>query len=69
MEIKEYGHVKPKEIKCNHCGAILEYMYADIKEIPHPNRYIIDCPVCGNAIRKDNDGDLIRKGSWREDLG
>lgn len=31
MRIIEYGYIKPKEIKCNHCGAILEYTHFDFE--------------------------------------
>lgn len=53
MVIKEYGHIKPREIKCNHCGAILEYTVADVKVKFHndENWYILKCPVCGKGIR------------------
>lgn len=55
MRILEYGHIKPKEVKCNHCGAILEYTPADIKHPKPPYRVpFLICPVCGKGITKDN---------------
>ena len=31
MRIIEYGHIKPKVVKCNYCGAILEMEWIDIR--------------------------------------
>ena len=31
MRILEYGWVCPKQVKCNHCGSILEYVPKDLK--------------------------------------
>lgn len=54
MRIVEYGHIKPREVKCNHCGAILEYLNTDL----HYMRDVcfLVCPVCDKTIVKDNDG-------------
>ena len=60
MKIIEYGHIKPKIVKCNHCGAILEYVQKDLKETyfrPRHERILcLVCPVCGLDIPSDNDG-------------
>lgn len=49
MRIIEYGHIKPKTIKCNHCGAILEYVPKDL--IRWRNIYYFICPICkGNVV-------------------
>lgn len=53
MRIVRYGHIKPKIIKCNSCGAILEYVPKDIKAC---GTYCLECPVCKEYIRKNNDG-------------
>lgn len=53
MRIVEYGHLKPKIVKCNHCGAILEYVPKDIQAHRH---YCLECPVCKKYIYKDNYG-------------
>lgn len=53
MEIVKYGHIKPKEISCNSCGAILEYVPYDIKNFL--DKECVICPVCGRKllIKKD----------------
>lgn len=54
MRIVEYGHIKPEVVKCNHCGAVLEYVPKDFKcfrEI-----YYLMCPICNNNITTDNNG-------------
>ena len=56
MTIKEYGHIKPKEVKCNHCGAVLEYVNYDLKHWTD-DRYYLVCPVCRGNITTNNDGD------------
>lgn len=69
MKIKEYGYIKPKEIKCNHCGAILEYTNCDIKMKERYSNFFdgityygyIQCPVCGKYIYTNNDGSKIIK--------
>lgn len=58
MRIIEYGHIKPKEIKCNHCGAILEYVPQDLFPWSIDMCYL-RCPVCRENIFKDNDGNLL----------
>ena len=55
MRIVEYGHIKPKEVKCNHCGAILEYIPDDLKHWTGDWHYLI-CPICRGRIMADNDG-------------
>ena len=55
MKIIEYGYIKPKEIKCNHCGAILEYVNYDLTYWKD-NRYYLVCPICKGNIMTDNDG-------------
>lgn len=54
MRIVEYGHIKPREVKCNHCGAILEYLDIDLRHVG--DVYFLVCPVCDKVIVKDNDG-------------
>ena len=58
MRIVEYGYIKPKEVKCNHCGAILEYVPQDLKEKNfHGKQFVyLACPVCKLNIPSDNDG-------------
>ena len=58
MKIIEYGHIKPKIIKCNHCGAILEYVPKDFK-IFREERFYLTCPVCKMNIHKNNEGQLF----------
>ena len=60
MRIVEYGHIKPKEIKCNYCGAILEYTFCDLKYWTDDACYL-KCPVCHGAILKDNDGKYLTR--------
>lgn len=55
MRIIEYGHIKPKEVKCNYCGAILEYVSNDLQHWTD-YRYFLKCPVCQEKILRDNDG-------------
>ena len=31
MRVIEYGHIKPKQLKCNNCGCIFEYVPKDLK--------------------------------------
>ena len=61
MKVIKYGHIQPKEVKCNHCGAVLEYSLADVgySQILHQN-YIICC-VCNNRITSDNNLKPIRR--------
>ena len=59
MRIVEYGHIQPKEVKCNHCGAILEYVPNDIKQHIRYRVPVIFCPVCGKGITTDNDGNYF----------
>ena len=60
MKIIEYGHIKPKEVKCNHCGAVLEYVPNDLQHWTNYTYFLI-CPVCKINILKDNDGnDFVR---------
>ena len=54
MRIVEYGHIKPEIVKCNYCGAILEYIPKDFKEVL--NTYFLTCPVCKHYIYTNNDG-------------
>lgn len=55
MRVLEYGHIKPKEVKCNHCGAILEYVGSDLKY--SSDGYYLTCPICKRSICSDNSGD------------
>ena len=53
MKIVSYGHIKPKEISCNSCGATLEYVPRDIETFrpgTHHAKNFVRCPVCKNAI-------------------
>ena len=62
MRILEYGHIKPKEVKCNHCGAILEYIPNDLKY--SSGTYYLVCPVCGRSIYSDNGGnEFVKRGA------
>lgn len=61
MRIKEYGHIKPQEVKCNYCGAILEFDDTDIRYNYTNNKFYIQCPVCGKLIYKNNDFSDIKK--------
>lgn len=54
MRIVEYGHIKPEVVKCNHCGAVLEYVPKDLEE--GLLMYYLVCPVCKLNIYTDNDG-------------
>ena len=59
MRIVEYDHIKPEVVKCNHCGAILEYVQSDFKckrEI-----YYLVCPVCGGSILRYNNNNRFEK--------
>lgn len=60
MRIIEYGYIKPKEVKCNHCGALLEYVDHDLK-MSRIGIYDLQCPVCLQLIYKDNDGKEFTK--------
>lgn len=60
MRIIEYGHIKPREVKCNHCGAILEYVLNDLQYWAE-NKYFLRCPVCKENILKDNNGNPFFK--------
>lgn len=55
MKIVEYGHIKPELVKCNHCGAILEYVKSDLQHWS-PYRFFLRCPVCQEKILTDNEG-------------
>lgn len=65
MRIVEYGHLKPKTVKCNHCGAILEYVPKDI--LPH-GYYCLKCPVCKRYIYTDNDGNRFTRDDLEQDF-
>ena len=58
MRIVEYGYIKPKEVKCNHCGAILEYLPCDLQPWKIHSYYLI-CPVCIGRITTDNNGNYF----------
>lgn len=58
MKIVEYGHIKPKIVKCNHCGAVLEYVPKDLK-LKSGLLCYLECPVCKTNIYTDNDGDYF----------
>lgn len=60
MRIKEYGHIKPKEVKCNGCGAILEYTNVDL-QLAANFHYMICCPICNKQIFKDNSGRYLKR--------
>ena len=60
MKVVEYGHIKPKEVKCNHCGAILEYIPNDLKHWTDDWYYIV-CPVCKGTILRDNNGNHLER--------
>ena len=51
MKIIAYGHVKPKAMLCNGCGAKYEYVPRDV-EVWHPGtahaKNYVRCPVCGH---------------------
>lgn len=58
MIIVEYGYIKPKEVKCNHCGAILKYLPCDLKPWKIHGYYLV-CPVCMGCITTDNYGNYF----------
>lgn len=60
MRIIEYGHIKPEEVKCNHCGAILEYVPNDFIHWKR-NLYYLVCPVCRGNILSDNNGNKFER--------
>ena len=60
MKVVEYGHIKPKEVKCNHCGAVLEYMPNDLIDWTNGWYYMV-CPVCQGDILRDNNGNHIER--------
>ena len=55
MRVIEYGHIKPKQVKCNYCGAVLEYTDFDLS-MTRIGKYVLKCPVCYQLINKDNNG-------------
>lgn len=59
MKILEYGRIKPQIVKCNHCGAILEYVQSDFKR--KREIYYLVCPVCGGSILRDNNNNRFEK--------
>lgn len=60
MKVVEYGHIKPKEVKCNHCGSVLEYMPNDLIHWTNGWYYMV-CPVCQRDILRDNNGNHIER--------
>ena len=60
MRIVEYGHIKPKEVKCNHCGAILEYVPNDLEPWTFWT-YYLRCPICEDNIFRDNNGEGLQR--------
>lgn len=60
MIIMEYGCIKPKEVKCNHCGAVLEYIPNDLRHLTDYWYYIV-CPVCKGNILDDNNGNHFER--------
>lgn len=52
MEIVSYGHIVPKEIFCNGCGAVLRYLPKDVKFHNNARKHknYITCPVCSKNI-------------------
>lgn len=59
MKIIEYGHIKPKEIKCIYCGAILEYTSGDLEKFR--DNFYLECPICHMRHLRDNDGNKFTK--------
>lgn len=53
MRILSYGHITPKQIVCNHCGATLEYTDADVR-LKTPDRFTsfrtLQCACCGRTV-------------------
>ena len=60
MKVVEYGHIKPKEVKCNHCGSVLEYMPNDLIYWTNGWYYMV-CPVCQGNILRDNNGNHLER--------
>jgi ribosomal protein S27E len=56
MHVIEYGHIKPREVKCSHCEAILAYTDADFTWMSGLHIWAVRCPVCGNYIKTDDNG-------------
>lgn len=57
MEVVKYGHIKPKEIFCNNCGAVLKYVPMDIKKFRDKDCVI--CPICGRKL-------IVYENPWKE---
>ena len=55
MRVIEYGHIKPKQIKCNNCGCILEYVPKDLKT--YSKGYYVLCPICDKRFVTDKNGE------------
>ena len=60
MRIVKYGCIKPKEVKCNHCGTVLEYIPNNIRHWTDDWYYIV-CPVCKGTILRDNNGNHLER--------
>lgn len=60
MRILEYGWVNPQQVKCNHCGSILEWVPNDLL-LSIKGKYYLICLVCGKTIHTDNYGQPLQK--------
>ena len=68
MRLVEYGHIQPREVKCNHCDAVLEYTNNDLDFNEYTLRWYLRCLACGRIISTDNDGEPIKfqtTDNWR----
>ena len=54
MRVIEYGHIKPQQIKCNHCGGYLEVStYEDQMSFNHNSKTKIICTKCEREITEE----------------
>lgn len=62
MKIIKYGNIKPLEVNCGGCHAVLEIVPDDLKEISYNGviRYYVKCPVCGYTfIMYEAEDDIV----------
>ena len=64
MRVIEYGKLKPKEVRCLNCSALLEYTGGDIFTYVCRDLDVVKCPICGSYIHKDDNGNEVRMEDW-----